>query len=156
MKTLRFKKNSIPYLLATKLGGMDKWETNTDICGLIRHILIGMFYATLLTAVFAMVSYALMHMLFGIGFSIYYGKLFFTDLGLAILISVGVCLFGLAFYYAITKYREYRYEKQYQESVRARELAKSGSKYVAPPDSFLVSAYKSIKGKFCAKVEFID
>jgi hypothetical protein len=126
---LTFNSTSLHYKLAL-LGGLSKYDDDSNICEYTRHGLVIAFLGLILS-----------HMLFAVGFSLVYGILIFSDAAIAgfMTTSLGLCWFGI--WKLADSVKEHRRNAQ-DESTK--------------PDGFVKHAYKSWKEKYCVKVEFTN
>jgi hypothetical protein len=143
MKTLKFNSNSWHYWLATKIG--DFYPEGGDFCSYIRHVILGALVSLFMVAGASFVLYSL-------GREVYaaytcwftsvctYGKFErAVTTGVAILIG-GV---GAAVLMIWNSNRRMQIRIEIANGVRPE-----------PQDSFVKTAYKSIKEKTCFRVEF--
>jgi hypothetical protein len=137
---LTFNTNSLHYQLAL-LGGLSKYNDDSNICEYTRHVLFGSLFAIVIGLIIAFIGMVLSHMLFAIGFSLVYGILIFTDPAIAgfITTSIGLFWFGM-----------------WKLTESAKEHRRNAPDEPKKPDGFVKHAYKSWKEKYCVKVEFTN
>lgn len=140
MKSLKFNRKSWHYELA-KHGGYDD-SYKSDICEYTKAILKGIFSLFILLSAFALITFVVIDMAFGIVFSIISGMWLMGVAGMTgiVILVLGSFVFSL---FAISEYiGNWNAGRRYKAS--------------GQPDSFVTHAYKSWKNRFCAKITFID
>lgn len=138
MKTLKFNINSIHFKLAN-FAGYDKYET-PDLCTYIRYVILGV---VLCAASIAFGSFLFTPVVFGITAIIVSFMWGFSVLDEGAWIGI---LFMLI---PITLFLAYKSKKFVQCIVQTQKKPPS-------TDNFLISAYKSVKYKYCVRIEFKD
>jgi uncharacterized membrane protein len=134
MKTLTFKENSWHHRLA-KMGGFD-WSCG-DICSYTRKVMMGALGAILVSALALILLYLAVHMVMGIGFSLWYGMFLFTDAGFAGLVVVSIVSLVTGIFFLSDRLQKYNLENQYNDP------------------GFVKTAYRSWKEKYCARIEIV-
>lgn len=138
---LRFSRDSWHYKLASA-GGYHYRNDENDICTYTRACMKACISGLIVALIFTAIAYLLVHMILGLGFSLWFGTWLMTELGMIALIVTLAGLFAGTITYSIERYKNWR---------RARR----NYLYENPqPDSFLKHAYKSVKGKYCARIIF--
>lgn len=141
MKTFVLSKSSWHYKLANLFGGM-RYVRDTDVCEYTKTVIAALFLSTMITFFGIILLILSVHMLLGVGFSIWMGAWFFSDLGIMGLIIYGLVGGGLMIKAADGKYSEWK--------DRRRE------NYEPKPDGFLKVAYSSWKDKYCVRIEIVN
>ena len=145
MKPLVLSKNSWHYKLVTRMTTYGRYDTDGNICEYVKCLLGSMLIILIISILFTIVAIPFVHMIMGIGFSIWMGTWFFTDIGAAGVAITCVIAAGVSVHKILTNIDRWRYN-------RHRERFYGEPK----PDGFLKSAYKSWKGKYCLKIEFTE
>ncbi len=138
MKTLRFDYDSWHYRFTSRFTQIGYHQKPIDLCSYVRAFFAATLFATLLATLATCVAFALVHVVLGIGFSLFYGLFIFSELAYGTMIFIGGCLIYAAIYFTVGWIRKRRNLALYNEK----------------PDGFVVNAYKSWKDKFCVRVEF--
>lgn len=142
MKSIVLDKNSSHYWLARKAGfQLNPYEeyNNHDICTYTKYVLGGLLVVLILLAGFAVVSAAVIHMIMGFAFSIYFGTFLMTEIGVVGLLTSGVLALLFVVVYAKNRYDNYKWNKTYKKS----------------EPGFISIAYRSWKDKFCTRITFV-
>jgi len=138
MKTFALNKNSWHYRLASEYGGLHRWQDSTDICSYTKEIFKGLFILALMLVAVAVVSQLVVHLVLGIGFSIYAGMWIGSDWAWAaatiLVVAVGYIVILLAF----------------SLTCKGGKIAKE----TISNTEFFKVAYSSWKDKYCARIEF--
>lgn len=148
MKEFKLNKNSWHFKLATKFGGLDKYDTETNICRYFwKGIVLGSAFIAFLAGVISLV-------LFALGGIVYHWYLLFTT-GV---VKIGVVFTLLAILtigigYIIKVYHEHRSDKRRALERAKREAERAGT-YVEPEPGFVKQVYTSFKQKTCHKIVF--
>lgn len=143
MKSFTINRTSWHYKLIREFGISGMQDMPTDICSYLRALVKGAFFGSIVLVFLLMLTIVLMKMmvdmLMGIAFSIYYQQLIFTDAGFS-----GAILFGLMFAaFVIFRLLRYTYQRPHKSmTVKSK------------PPGFIRTAYQSIKGKYCIKLDF--
>lgn len=148
MKEFKLNKNSWHFKLATKFGGLDKHDTETNICRYFwKGIVLGSAFITFLAGVASGV-------LFILGGVVYHWYLLFTTgvLESGVVISLGLALVA-GIVYICKVYLEHRSDKR-RALARAKREAESAGTYVEPEPGFVKQVYTSFKQKTCHKIVF--
>lgn len=132
MKTLTASNNSWHFKLA-KIGGLNAWRPQHDICSYTRHCIYGALLVLLIMASSVGIANILVHTILSVSFSLWYMENLFSELGI-----MGSVLFCGVSITALIVYHVNRYHER---------------EYVCKPDGFIVSAYKSYKNKYCLKID---
>lgn len=153
MNTIKLSEKSWHYHLATHVAGLvvyrndelDGCAFNMDLCSYGRAVFKGILISLFMVVLGVTLGYILMNMFMALGFSIAYGMFIYGDLafiGWAVVI-VGGSISG--FGYVSTKI------------INWLQRRNENKPYEAPtPDSFLKEQYKAFKGKYCAKIRFVE
>lgn len=138
---LRFSRDSWHYKLASA-GGYHYRNDENDICTYTRACMKACISGLIVALIFTAIAYLLVHMILGLGFSLWFGIWLTSVPGeVGIFLTVVGCAVSLICYLA--------------EKYRAWSRARRNERYENPqPDSFIKHAYKSIKGKYCARIIF--
>jgi membrane-bound ClpP family serine protease len=113
---------------------------NYDICTYTRYVLVGLLVVLILLFGFAVISAAVIHIVMGIAFSIYFDAFLMTEVGVIGLLTSMVLVVCFAFGYAKHLYDEYKWKRTYRKS----------------EPGFISVVYKSWKDRFCTRVTFVD
>jgi len=150
MKTLTFNKDSWHFQIATRIAGYNApysypgedhvYGDNADICTYSKYVVSGLLLLMITGALLAGVGYILAHVLLGVWFSIVLGKFFFTEIGIIGLIV----LIGIVIAFGVKLLNDWRYSQRMK------------AEYRDGPDGFMKHAYKSWKGKYCLKINFVS
>jgi hypothetical protein len=136
MKTLKFNRDSWHYKLVNIVFGFNANYDRADICSYTRKVLLAMFVVTLIAVIILFGIYLAGNFIGYIIASIINSTIIDPDPEFVIvgtLLIIGTC-FWLAPIIA---------NKTHRVSYKIS-------------DSFIGEAYKSFKGKYCAKIEFTD
>jgi hypothetical protein len=155
MKTLKFKKDSWHYWLASTMGPLKQWEETTDFCSYVRAVIIGAVLAGLVGALAVGAVCCVGDWLGWLAASIKAGYFIafepnsfrgamLVNMALAMAAVLGAII---SVCYLVSRMKRRREEINY---ARANEL---GDAYVEPPPSFIMHAYLTWKEKTCFKVE---
>ena len=145
MKPLVLSKNSWHYKLVTRVTTYGRYGIKGDICEYVRCLLGSILVISVITVLSIAVLDPFVHMILGIGFSVWMGTWFFTDLGILGLIITFVA--GLVF---VIRWLVEAFERRSYNRRKERLYGEP------KPDGFIKSAYKSWKGKYCLKIEFAE
>jgi len=144
MKELVFDANSWHYKFA-KWAGYRPYGDRLDICSYSRRITFAFILIGFLLAVGYVVTYALVHMLFGLVFSLLAGMWIMTIPGEIALFVISVLTAVFTFFWLLEVARvkmENRRERRRNE-------------HVNKPDGYIKHAYKGWKEKYCSKIKFV-
>jgi hypothetical protein len=136
MKTLQFNRNSWHYKLVNKVFGFNADYDRADICSYTRKVLLAMFMIVVFAVAVLLVTYLAGNFIGYIVASIINFTIINPDpepVIVGTLLIIGTC-FWLA-------------------PIIANKTHRVSDKI---SDSFICEAYKSFKGKYCAKIEFTD
>lgn len=137
MKTLTFNTKSLHYRVA-KFGLGSYNDPSEDICSYVTEVALGtlkLSLAFMSGAVLATMSAKLIvEVVLSVAFSIYYSTYLSTTESFIGLCIISICLIGLV----VTR-------------ISAIHRNRSQNK----PDSFIRSAYRSVKNKYCVKIKFV-
>jgi hypothetical protein len=137
MKTLKFKKTSWHYELASKAGFRD--YDSQDLCTYITHIFWAFVAIFFIIGASSILGAILIHTVLGAIFSFIAGSFIFTETGVAgLILTVAGVLFGFVW----CVFEGFRIAKRKAEKT-----------YGNNPDSFVANAYRSWKDKMCFKIE---
>lgn len=151
MKTLKFSKKSWHYQMAIAAGyhpGRSRdpvtgeyTEKFGDICSYYTAVVKWFAVMALSMVVLIAVSVVTFEFLFGVVFSLYYWSFMFSGIGTAALVVIMVLGAAMLALFALGVV------------IGVKDAIKDNIK--AKPDSFVSSAYRSWKDKFCSRIEFI-
>jgi hypothetical protein len=148
MNAFKINRGSLHYRIAHNYGGYDKDEHRGDICAYTRRILLGMFFIAVIIVAGALAAICVTDLFMALGFIIFStGSL--QGPGIIALGVVLAFLVTAAYIYAMDKWSEKRRAARYHR----REMEEAGTPL---PDSFLSTAYKAWKDKYCMKIELVD
>jgi hypothetical protein len=136
MKTLKFNRDSWHYKLVNIVFGFNANYDRADICSYTRKVLLAMFVVTLIAVIILFANYYLGNLIGYIIASIINLTIIDPDIGHII---VGAIFFNGACCWLAPIIANKTPRVCYKIS-----------------DSFIGEAYKSFKGKYCAKIEFTD
>jgi hypothetical protein len=142
MKTLTFNRKSWHYQFADKGGYWPRQDLEGnyvgDICEYTVAVIKFFLVFIMLAAVGTLVAIPIVHMLFGIIFSLWYGVFLMTEVGMVgVALTVAMLCVGLMLW-----------------SIMAWQDRKQ--RLVNGNDSFMSNAYRSWKEKYCVKITFTE
>jgi len=134
MKPIILNKNSIHYKLATNFGGYCTYSDNVDICTYTRKVLLGAFLLLFVsTGAFALCA-PIICFLVACVVSLIMGVNVLDDIAYIGGIFLALPTFGILIFWTSKRLSKVKVIKE---------------------DNFINVAYKSIKGKYCVKIEFV-
>lgn len=145
MKTFVLSKSSWHYKLVSRMTTYGRHRSERDICEYVQCLLGSILIISIIVTLATFLSIPFIHMFIGIGFSIWMGAWFFTELGTMGLLITGVVGGALLIRKILSVVEKWLYNRS---KVRLYGEPK--------PDGFVKSAYKSWKGKYCLKIEFAE
>lgn len=139
MKTLKFNSSSWHYQIAEFGNGMPL--KTTDICQYGRLFVIGILKVVPFMALFALISYFLVDLVIGLGFSVAYWQIMLSPVAQAMggVICLGILV--TLIYKAVFAFVDYL---RYRNDIVSEK-----------PDGFVKNAYKSWKHKYCVRIEIV-
>lgn len=148
MKNITLNRNSYHYLLATRGGFTERpfWlkddqETEFDFCEYTRKVFKGAFLSLMVLALMSSGLFLVVQLLMGIGFSLFYGMLIFSEAALFLICAITVGIVLLAAMAIGVAFSNWNHARKYRVETKS--------------DSFVSHAYDSLKNRFCLQVSFI-
>ena len=146
MKSFVINRNSYHYLLATR-GGFEEancWGNpyEYDFCQYSRKVLKGALNSLIVLALISALAFGVVHILMGIGFSLFYGMFVFSDLAKFTSALILGITGGVGVLYLCITTREKL--DQHREKIR-----KGNSQ-----PGFIIQTINSWKDRYCLRVEF--
>lgn len=142
MKSLTFNKSSWHYTMAHAAGFEPGNDNQGDICEYTKAVLKCSLAALFCAAVFAGVSFLLVHLILGIAFSLWYGVWMMTVWGEATIMVLVIGTFVVTLFFGVEWLIKWNRNRKYNKEDK--------------PDGFIKHAYRSWKEKYCVQVTFKD
>ena len=138
MKPISINKNSIHYKIATNLGGYISYCDDADLCTYMRKLFLGIIVFTFVSVGAFGLAAPIVHFIVASVVSLMTGmnvldEIAYAGATLLFLPITGIILFMLI----------------------ERSANKPHKQKIVKPDGFIKTAYKSIKGKYCVRIEFV-
>lgn len=146
MKTFTFNRKSYHYELADR-GGFSEHcyyreeAEGPDLCEYIRCVGKGIVVSLLVLMLIVVVALPVVHILVGIGFSLYHGMIIFSPLAAGAMFAVALVAGAIAIM-AAGKWLK-------------NTVSKAATNMAQKEDGFVGVAYQSWKDKFCARLTFV-